>query len=446
MRYGETARGAARALTRLRTRAGLTAGVRLAAGRVPLWAMPIFLAPVAVYLAVSRSWHGLAALAAVAFAALVTSRPVALAALIPVSVLGGALPGAGATVTLAAIAVVVLVVDVQIVAGTRRPRRVHLLIALLALLLLAGFLFPAGGPGTETDRLADLMSVLAGLGLTAAVTASPPPASAVARVTAVTGACTALVLLPLGDRPGGRLAGLGVNPNFLGAFLALGFVAAAGLVVRRRRPGWLLPAAACLAGMVATQSRGAFAAAAAGVLVVAIQGRRRGVQALAVTAAVALCALFPATIDAAERVAVGRRQAAELSHDTSVRESVARFAARVAAGHPIRGIGYGTFPSYADAHFGVRIATHNDYLRLAAETGIPVLVVFLVLLWLGLRRPAGDDLAVPRAVVAAYAAGLLFANELSNLILSTPFWLSLGCLLAARPRPDRTVSAQKVSP
>lgn len=446
MRHGETTRRTAHVLTLLRTHAGLAAGVRRAAGRMPLWALPILLSPVVVYLAVSRSWHGLTALTAVTFAALVTCRPVVLASLVPVSVLGGALPGRSATAALSAIGVVVLVVGVQIVAGTRRPRRVHLLIALLAMLLLVGFLFPADGPGAETDRLVDLMCVLAGLGLTAAAAASPPPASAVARVTAVAGGCTALVLLPLGERPGGRLAGLGLNPNFLGAFLALGLVAAAGLVVRHRRPVWLLPAAACLAGMAATQSRGAFAAAAAGVVVVTIEGRRRALQALAVTAVVTVCALFPATIDAAERVAVGHRQAAELSHDTSVRENVARFAVRVATGHPIRGIGYGTFPSYADARFGVRIATHNDYLRLAAETGIPALVVFLVLLWLALRRPAAGDLAVPRAVVAAYAAGLLFANELSNLIVSTPFWLSLGCLLAARPRPDRTVSVQKVSP
>jgi O-antigen ligase len=120
---------------------------------------------------------------------------------------------------------------------------------------------------------------------------------------------------------------------------------------------------------------------------------------------------------------------------------VAWFAVRVAAGHPLRGIGYGTFPSHAGAEFGLHIATHNDYLRLAAETGIPALVAFLGLLWLGLRRPASGDLAVLRAMTAAYAAGLLFANALASLVISTPFWLALGCLLATpRPPLDHTTT------
>ena len=38
-------------------------------------------------------------------------------------------------------------------------------------------------------------------------------------------------------------------------------------------------------------------------------------------------------------------------------------------------------------------------------------------------------------MTAAYAVGLFFANELANLVVSTPFWLSLGCLLAASRPP-----------
>jgi O-antigen ligase len=236
----------------------------------------------------------------------------------------------------------------------------------------------------------------------------------------------------LGDRADGRLQGFGLNPNYLGAFLALPFVAAIGLAYRHRRPMWLLPAGLCLAGMVATQSRGAFVAGLAGVAIVVMQGRRIRIQVLIAAIAVVAGAVFPAVIGAAEHLAVGGRQAAELSHDTAVRERVAWFALRVAAEHPFRGIGYGMFPSYADSQFGVHIATHNDYLRLAAETGVPALAAFLVLLWLGVKSPAPGDLAVPRAVAGAYAVGLLFANELTNLVVSTPFWLALGCLLASR--------------
>jgi O-antigen ligase len=251
-------------------------------------------------------------------------------------------------------------------------------------------------------------------------------------------------VLMLGDHSYGRLEGLGLNPNFLGALLVLPLVAAAGLVRPRHRLIWLLPAAVCLAGMLATQSRGAFVAGVVGVAIVWLHGRRRGLQVLAVSAVTTLAVIFPRAIDAAERLVVGGRQAAELSRDSAVREHAARFAARVAAGHPLRGIGYGLFPSYAEnsPDLGIYIATHNDYLRLAAEAGLPVLCAFLALAWLGMRRPVSGDLAISRAMVAAYVVGLFFANELANLLVSMAFWLSLGCLLAATGEND--TSAQKV--
>jgi O-antigen ligase len=404
---------------------------RAAEGRARAWWLLVPASPVITFLVMSRSWRVLAVVALGGFALLAVCGPMVMLALIPLSLLGGIMPG-GTRITLAAIAVVTLVADVQMVAGTRRPRRTHLLIGLLALLSLVGFVFPATGSLAEADRLADLLCLLAGLGLATAVTASPPPPAAIARVTAAVGGLAAGAVLILGERMDGRLQGLGLNPNYLGAFLALPFVAAAGLAYRHHRPVWLLPAGACLAGMVGTQSRGAFVAGVAGVAILVMQGRRIRVQVLIAAVAIVAGTVFPAVLGAAERLAVGGREAAELSHDTEVRERVAWFAARVAAEHPLRGIGYGMFPPYADSEFGIHMATHNDYLRLAAETGIPALAVFLVLLWLGVKGPAPGDLAVPRAVTGAYAVGLLFANELTNLVVSTPFWLALGCLLASR--------------
>jgi O-antigen ligase len=415
------------------TTAGLGAAARIgraAEGRVRAWWLLVPASPVITFLILSRSWRALAVMALAGFVLLAVCGPLAMLALIPMSLLSG-MPG-GTRITLAAIAVVTLVADVQMVAGTRRPRRAHLLIGLLALLSLVGFVFPATGTLAEADRLADLLCMLAGLGLATAVTASPPPPAAISRVTAAVGGLAAGAVLMLGERVDGRLQGLYLNPNYLGAFLALPFVASAGLAYRHRRPMWLLPAGVCLAGMVATQSRGAFVAGVAGVAILVMQGRRTRVQVLIAAIAIVAGTVFPAVIGAAERLAVGGREAAELSQDTEVRERVAWFAVRVAAGHPLRGIGYGRFPSYAGSKFGTHIATHNDYLRLAAETGIPALAVFLLLLWLGVKGPARGDLAVPRAVAGAYAVGLLFANELTNLVVSTPFWLALGCLLAAR--------------
>lgn len=411
------------------TTGALAASLRRAAAR-PSSLLPLA-APVVAFLVVDRSWPVLGAVAMLMLGVLTVCGPAGVLALIPVSLVAGLL---GATsVTLGAIAVVTLVVAVQLVAGTRLPRPAHLWVALLGLLVVLAYVLPAGGPASSPDRFSDLIGLLAGLGLVAAVAASPPPPGLMARTAAVAGAAAAGWALAAGHREGGRLVGFAQNPNFLGALLALPFVAAAGLALRHRRPGWLVPAGVCVAAMAATQSRGAFVSAAAGVAVVLLQGRRRGIQVAIVAAAVVLGTVFPAAIDSVEHVAIGDRPAAELSQNSSVREHVAWYAAKVAAEHPLRGIGYGVFPSYAEnsPRLGIYIATHNDYLRLAAETGIPALLVFLVLIWLGMKSPASGEAAVQRAMVAAYAVGMLFANPLANLVVSTPFWLALGCLLAA---------------
>jgi O-Antigen ligase len=428
------------------TTGALAARLRRAASH---WARPVSLVPLTgplvTFLVVNRSWPGVVAVAMAGLTLLAACGPLAVLGLVPLSLLGGAVPGC-TTVTLGAIGVVTVVTAVQVVAGHRRLRLPHLWMALLGLLLLLAYLFPAVNAGPAPDRFSDLICLLAGLGLTAAIAASPPPPRAMAAVTAAVGGVTAGWLLLAGDRADGRLEGLGLNPNYLGAFLALPLIAAVGLA-RHRRPIWLVPGAACLAGMVATQSRGAFIAGAVGVAIVLLQGRRRGTQAVIVLAAIGLGTVFPRVIDAAQHVAVGGRQAAELSQNSSIREHVAWCAVRVAVEHPLRGIGYGMFPSYAEnsPRLGIYIATHNDFLRLAAEAGIVSLGAFLVLIWLGMKRPGQGELAIPRAMTAAYAVGLLFANELANLVVSMPFWLALGCLLAApRSRGTHITTAQEV--
>jgi hypothetical protein len=356
--------------------------------------------------------------------------------LVPLSLVGAVQSG-GPIAALAGIAMVTMALMLRSAAGAAAFRASHAWIALLGFLLLVSFVFPSVSSLSALARWSDLLGVLAGLTLLAAVTAAPPSPGAIARVTAVTGSLAGAYTLAMGDYADGRLQGLGLNPNYLGAMLVLPFVAAVGLTRLTRRPAWPALAVICVVGMVATQSRGAFVASVVGLAVVVVQGRPRRVQLAIVVAVTAIGAVFPSGLGAAEHLVVGQRTDSELSLNTSVREHAARVAAHVAAEHPFRGIGYGMFPPYAakSPQLGIYIATHDDYLRLAAEAGVFTLATFLILLWLGAGRRRSGDLAVTRAIVLAYAVGLFFANQLASLLVSIPFWLSLGCLLAASSRP-----------
>ncbi|GAB2825875.1 hypothetical protein GCM10027176_32840 [Actinoallomurus bryophytorum] len=412
-----------------------------AAARAPLFAPPAALLLTVMML--SRPQLSALAVGAMVLGLMAVSGPGSGSlCLVPVGLLGavqtgGPVPALGG---IAAVTVAAVLSSRPVrtpVVGTTGPRiydAPHRWIAVLAVLLLVSFFFPA--ERSDPSSIPDIIGLFAGLVLLSATTASPPSPGGVARVTAVAGSLASAYVLVVGDHADGRLDGLGLNPNYLGAMLVLPLVAAVGLTRRTRRTGWLVPAAICGAGIVATQSRGAFLASVAGIAVVLLQGRSLTTKALSVVVMAGAGAVLPGIFGAAEHFVTGRRPAAQLTNNNDAREHAARFAADVAVAHPLRGIGYGLFPSHAakSPGLGLYIATHDDYLRLAAESGVMSLVVFLALLWLGVRGRRPDDLAVLRAVVIAYAAGLFFANQLANLVVSMPFWLSLGCLLASPPR------------
>ncbi|HEX6470516.1 MAG TPA: O-antigen ligase family protein [Streptosporangiaceae bacterium] len=448
-------------------------------------ALAIAATPVAGYAILRHERLGIEAVAAALIALLALVRPAAaLAALVPVTIVEATLSGGSTARPIQAAALVALSlvlraalraaapaagpaagpagtvpdavpgdprVDGEARGGevrdgevTRPLRPAHLWIGLLGGLLVISARFPAIRL-QDGSAAADLGALLVGLALLAAVTAVAPRPSVIIRTVAGAGALAAGYALVFGVHDGGRLAAFGLNPNYLGGMLALPCVAAAGLAWLRRNPAWLAPAAACLTAIITTQSRGAFLSAAAGIAVVVVQGRGRRARwrfALAAGAAgvaIALAAPAGGGLGLVEQVAAGNREHSELAYDTTVRGDVAEFAMKVAARHPVRGIGYAAFPSYAATapDFGIYMATHDDYLRLAAEAGGIALGAFLVLLWLGVRGRRHGELAVARAVTVAYAVGLVFANPLGNLLVSLPFWLSLGCLLAVRPDGER---------
>src|SRR6202042_3086047 len=115
--------------------------------------------------------------------------------------------------------------------GSLRARPAHLWVAVLGVTVLLGYFFPADPLVPARGVLPDLISVLGGLVALTVFISAPPSAGALLRVILVTGTVAGVVASTQGDNLEGRLQGLGLNPNYLGVYLAAPVVISAGLAL-----------------------------------------------------------------------------------------------------------------------------------------------------------------------------------------------------------------------
>ncbi|WP_433364407.1 O-antigen ligase family protein [Streptosporangium sp. CA-115845] len=343
-----------------------------------------------------------------------------------------------------------LVTAVMCLACSRRIRvgSEHAIVVLLVLLLVASWVSPGGQGSPGHQALHDMAQVTAGLMILAVCAAAPPSAARLPMVVVLSGAAVAVAALLVGDAQAGpRLEGFGLNSNYLGSLLVLPTVMSLAMAWLRRAPLWVVPGAVALVALVATQSRAALFAVLAGMATVVLLRGPRVVRlplTLAIAAVAVLVAAAPGVLD----VSGGARGIDELERSNEVRAQSAILAARMAADHPLRGTGYGTFAEQAarSPQLGIFINTHNDYLRLAAETGIIPALLLLLLVYRAVRRATGTHEHALAGGVTAYAVVLLFGNTLSNLMASVPFWVCLGTLLGARHLETAYVTTHRTSP
>ncbi|GIE93168.1 O-antigen ligase family protein [Paractinoplanes rishiriensis] len=317
----------------------------------------------------------------------------------------------------------------RFVGGALQLRRAVGWLALFAAALSVSLLYPVTAGSTPLSPWHDLAGVLIGLAVAASALSAPPDPAVMAKTIAVAGAVVAGIILAGGALAAGRLVGASLNANYLGMLLALPCIAAIGLAWHARQPAWLIAAAPGAVALVQTQSRGALVAIAAGAGYLMLSKRSWPQRALVIAAGALLAVLFG---DVLMELLLGGRSTTELDANSTIRAEVLRLALQVAVEHPLRGIGYGMFPPYAAAapEMGIFINTHNEYARLVCEAGMPASALFAVLLVRAMRGGGDEAGMVLRAIVVVYATGLLFGNFLSNIFVSVPFWLALGCLLA----------------
>jgi putative inorganic carbon (HCO3(-)) transporter len=264
----------------------------------------------------------------------------------------------------------------------------------------------------------------------------------------------------------GRLAATNLDPNGIAVCLVVGISFAPALIRALRGHGLLQRCVAAaipfeFVALFDTQSRSGIVALvsmlAAGVLFGGRWRRRAGwALVLVVTAALAYVAATPAHSD--QHLA---------STGTSGRTDLWVVGWRIFETHPFIGVGSGNYEvtsvdylnepgliTRADLIVDTPFPTHNVYLQLLAELGIPGLMLFLAVAFVaassGLRAAArfrdsgrADLELAARGYVGALAAWMAsnffepnqFAKQLWLLIALGPALLALAVRGSARPRP-----------
>ena len=234
----------------------------------------------------------------------------------------------------------------------------------------------------------------------------------------------------------------GLNRNYLGMVIALGVAIAAMMMRRRTAIIWLGASVAMVWALVILQSRGATIAAGSGVLLATIVrvsgdvlGRRTALAAAAIVAVAAI--VVTASPSLSEAAQFGRAQS-DLTMSDTTRFAAVEVAIATTALNPVIGVGYGRFglTAYSDPRLNQYINTHNEYLRISAELGLPGIALFVTMLYAtskGLLR-SGERAGL--VLFATYLVGLLFANTISNLLVTAPFWLCVGIGLRGVKSPS----------
>ncbi len=237
----------------------------------------------------------------------------------------------------------------------------------------------------------------------------------------------------------GRLTGVQEsilsNPNDLAINIAITFPLCLAFMLHTRgfkKAVWALALAFMCLGVVLTASRSGLLALVTSIVVCVweygIQGKRRHLVLL--TIVVFMLGLGVALSSAhyrarVESIFVGNVEGSEDKGSIEARKELLKKSVMVALTHPLLGVGPGCFP-IVDASWHV---AHNAYTELAAEAGIPALILFLMAIGAAFKniaqiRKSREYREDPEftlftqalwAGLAAYVTGSFFASTEYNL-------------------------------
>jgi O-antigen ligase len=220
------------------------------------------------------------------------------------------------------------------------------------------------------------------------------------------------------------------DPSIYGRFLVVGILASLVFVLfGRRAAAWTALAVAVVTfiGLVPSFSQSSFVALAAGIVVaVAAAWGRLAIVPIALAAAV-LAAVVLGVPQARHRIFGDQG----LSHATSGRADLVREGIALARDHPIDGVGTGGFRrAYAD-RTGLKgkqpkaAASHTTPVTVAAENGIPGLVLFAWLVGAALVLPFRRNPLAGPLTTGTSRARLAFGLALLAIVVHSLFYNAL---------------------
>lgn len=243
-----------------------------------------------------------------------------------------------------------------------------------------------------------------------------------------------------------RVNSLFFDPNIYGRFLAVVMIAIAGFVLWSRRTRDVYGAAAVLAvlwaGLVLTFSQSSFVSLLVGLAILggAQWGGRRaiGVAGALVVVGVAFVALAPDAI----HLDIGDSKSADSA--TSGRYDLIKGGVELFTDKPAIGQGAGSFAlvyrrEQRSSNQRAASASHTIPITVAAEQGVPGLLVYLALLACALARLfAGARASLPRLAIGAMLTAIVVHSLMYAAFLEDPLtWALLGAGVAlARLRDD----------
>lgn len=336
------------------------------------------------------------------------------------------------------------------------------LTVLMLLVLLATIANPNGGEGLQTTLR------YFSFGLTCAVMAAiMREGDVIAQLMTVfvlsSTAASAAAIVRYVTTPSGRAGGPLDDPNDFGFFLAVAIALGTALALRahgRQRTLWWGCVVVLLGGMALTLSRGAILALFVA-LVWALAQRHVRLLPLLGGVAVALVALAPVALQAVDSLQQSLEEKQRIgSRNVETRTLRWQAAGLMTLDNPLLGVGpagfrqeYVNYALESKPDDATEVVSHQMYLEISAELGIPGLLAFLTMLglaWRALRRaslspgpraPPGDVL------LARGVQGGILVTVTASMFLTEQYYLPIWMLTAAavalehRSRGPRTPTA-----